>query len=127
MAKTPLRRLTHAERAQIHALRYEAGWSYKQISEKLGIPYNTVRHCAQSRITPTKPKGGRRPLFDTPTKRRLIDHAIENRFQRRKPLLQIAQELGIQCQEKTLKKAFSDERYYRRVATKKPWLDDIHV
>src|SRR4051812_27013845 len=52
--KTPQRHLTYQERARIHALRYQAGWSYNRIATELQIPYPTVRYCALHNITPQK-------------------------------------------------------------------------
>jgi transposase len=124
--KTPQRRLTYQERARIHALRYNAGWQYTQISRELGIPYDTVRHCAKGRITPQKPRG-RQPILNTPIRQRLIAHATSSHEQRLKPLREIAQELGINVDHRTLTKAFDKEGYHRRVATEKPLLTPKHI
>lgn len=124
--KTPQRRLTYQERARIHALRYDAGWQYKQISQKLGIPYNTVRHCAKGPLTPQK-QLGRRPLLNTPIRQRLVAHATSSHEQRLKPLREVAHELGIHVDNRTLTKAFEKEGYHRRTATEKPLLKPEHM
>lgn len=126
MPKTPRRRLTRDERVRIHTLHYQAGWHYQQISQELGIPRETVRRCIQGSITPDRPRG-RKPLIDTPTRRRLIFHSTANREQRLKPYTEIAAELGIHADPRTITKAFHKERYYRRVATEKPWLNAEHI
>jgi transposase len=124
--KTPQRRLTYQERASIHALRYHAGWKYSQISRELEIPYETVRQCALSQITPQKPRG-RPPLLNTPLRQRLVSHATASHEQRLKPLREIAHELGINVDRRTLAKAFDKEGYHRRVATEKPLLTPKHI
>jgi transposase-like protein len=124
--KTPQRRLTYEERARIHALHYHAGWSYSRISRELGIPDGTVRHCALTRLTPQKPRG-RHPLLSTPLRQRLVSHATASHEQRLKPLRQIAHELNINVDQRTLTKAFAKEGYYRRVATEKPLLTPKHI
>ena len=124
--KTPQRRLTYQERNQIRALRLHGGWSYAAISRKLEIPYETVRRTAHSETTPTKP-AGRRPILDSPIRTQLINHATSSREQRLKPLREIAHELGINADERTLRKAFKTEGYFRRVATERPLLKPEHM
>src|SRR4051812_49382460 len=124
--KTPQRRLTYQERSRIHALRHNAGWTYKRIAEALEINKETVRRCAQQPVTPTK-QIGRKPLLTTPVRQRLIEHATANQEQRAKPWLQIADELGIRADPRTISKAFYKERYHRRVATEKPLLSQDNV
>jgi transposase len=119
--KTPQRRLTACERARIHSLRYNAGWNYAQISRRLEIPYRTVRECALGPITPQKQRG-RLPILNTPLRQRLIAHATASHEQRLKPLREIAYELGIYVDHRTLTKAFDKEGYHRRCATEKPLL-----
>jgi transposase-like protein len=126
MIKTPQRRLTYQERARIHALRHNAGWRYSAISRELGIPYRTVRDCALSQITPQKPRG-RLPLLNTPLRQRLISHATASHKQRLKPLREIAHELDINVDQRTLTKAFRQEGYHRRIATEKPLLTEKHI
>src|SRR3954469_66342 len=125
MPKTPLRRLNYKERVQIHTL-HELGWTQVAISRYLGVPQRTISDCLRQSITPTKPQGGRPPIFDTPLRKLLVRHATENAEQRRKTREQIAQELGINVCRRTLIKAFEKELYHRRKATLKPWLSDFH-
>jgi transposase len=125
--KTPQRRLTAQERGRIHALRYQAGWPYASISRALEIPYETVRHCALGPVTPQKPPTGRPPLLNTPLRQRLVSHAIASHEQRLKPFREIAHELNIHVDNRTLTKAFDKEGYHRRVATEKPLLAEKHI
>lgn len=125
--KTPQRRLTYQERSRIHALRHNAGWTYKRISQELQIPTGTVRHCALGPITPPKPNGGRKAILTTPIRQRLIAHATASQEQRAKSWVQVADELGIRADPRTITKAFYKEGYYRRVATEKPLLQPHHI
>lgn len=52
----------------------------------------------------------------------LIEHVIASQHNRRKPLRPIAEEVGITLNERTLRQAFVDEGYHRRVARVKPYL-----
>jgi transposase-like protein len=124
--KTPQRRLTSEERARIHALHYNAGWSYLRISQELGIPDGTVRHCALTRLTPQKPRG-RHPLLSTPLRQRLVSYATASHEQRLKPLRQVAHELNINVDQRTLTKVFAKDGYHRRVATERPLLTPKHI
>jgi transposase len=112
--KTPQRHLTYAERARIHALRYDALWPCTKIASHLQIPYETVRRCTHQPITPYK-TNGRPPLLNTPLRQRLVSHATATHEQRLKPLREIAHELGINVDQRTLTKAFNKEGYHRRV------------
>lgn len=124
--KTPQRRLTDRESSSIFTL-YEQGFNQTEISRRLGIPRTTIRSCLiRGHPTPPKPKGGKRPLLDTPIRRQLIAHATANAEQRRKPYQVIAQELGISVCKRTLIAAFEKEKYHRRVATEKPLLTEAH-
>jgi transposase len=57
----------------------------------------------------------------------LISHATCCQEQRLTPFKQIAHELGINVDERTLTKAFDKEGYHRRVATEKPLLTPKHI
>lgn len=109
--KTPQRRLTYQERSRIHALRFNARWPCTRISQELQIPYETVRRCTLQQVTPEKPRG-RPPLLNTPLRERLVAHATASYEQRLKPLQQIAHELRINVDYRTLIKAFDKEGYY---------------
>ncbi|PVH90509.1 hypothetical protein DM02DRAFT_547659 [Periconia macrospinosa] len=125
MAKTPHRRLTRDERVRIHTLYYQAGWQCPDIARFLGINYRTVARCIKGSVTPHRPRGSK-GLLDTPTKSRLIAYATASGEQRIKPYAQLAAELGIHADPRTIRRVFKSERYYRRVATEKPWLGEIH-
>ncbi|PVH91873.1 hypothetical protein DM02DRAFT_311549 [Periconia macrospinosa] len=123
--KTPRRRLSRDERLQIHTLYYQAGWQCPDIARQLGVNIRTVERCVKGLVSPYRPRG-RKGVIDTPTKARLIVHATANAEQRRKPWTQIAAELGVKADPRTIYKVFESERYYRRVATEKPFLTDVH-
>ncbi|KAF2825599.1 hypothetical protein CC86DRAFT_417992 [Ophiobolus disseminans] len=125
--KAPQRRLTAQERGRIHALRHQAGWPYARISRALEIPYETVCYCALSLVTPQKPPSGRSPLLNTPLRQRLVSYATASHKQRLKPFEEIAYELNIHVNNRTLTKAFNKEGYYQRVATEKPFLTEKHI
>ena len=118
--RVPLRK-----RVEIYSLRTHAGWSYTQISSKLAIPRSTVRHIIQHPETPRKPQG-RPPLLDTPRRQRLVKRATIDAYHRRLPFQEIAILEGIDTCRRTLIKAFKKERFFRRVATEKPLLIDVH-
>ncbi|PVH90193.1 hypothetical protein DM02DRAFT_734687 [Periconia macrospinosa] len=92
----------------------------------LAIPYETVRRCIKGTISPYKPPG-RKPILDSPIKCRLLAHATATREQRFKPIAQVAAELGIHADKRTINSAFNKDQYYRRVATQKPWLSEEHI
>lgn len=127
LPKTPQRRLTSAERSRIHALRYNSGWSIRRIATELGIPSSTVGTCIYQPVTPPQRPRGRAPLLTTPIRQQLVAHATASHEQRLKPLRQIALELGINVDNRTLTKAFDKEGYHRRVATEKPLLTPAHI
>jgi hypothetical protein len=80
-----------------------------------------VRYCALTRLTPQKPRG-RHSLLSTPLSQRLVSYATASLEQRLKSLRQIAHELNINVDQRTLTKAFVKDGYHRRVATEKPLL-----
>ena len=124
MPKTPKRRLTSKERAQVFTLR-DVGWTQQQIAKHFGIPQTTVSLCLRTQCTPEKPKG-RPPILTTPLRQTLVTNATKNAEQRRKPWSQVAEESGFHLCYRTLHKAFHKEFYFRRKATSKPFLTDTH-
>ena len=118
--------VTLPQHNQIHALCLHGGLSCAAVSRKLKIPYETVRRIAHSETTPTKP-AGRRTILNSPIRAQLTQHATLSREQRLKPFSQIAQELGINTDERTLRKAFKTEGYYLRVVTERPLLKPEHI
>ncbi|KAH0604048.1 uncharacterized protein H6S33_007079 [Morchella sextelata] len=64
-----------------------------------------------------------RPPVITPTIRKLlVEHATASQQNRSKTLLEIAEDLGVSVNKRTLRKAFADEGYHRQVARIKPFL-----
>jgi len=112
---------TYKQRCFIHALRFEAGWSYERIAESQDIPKSTVWDICQAPATPKK-RSGRPFSVDTPTRRRLVGTATRDAEHRRMPYTDIAYLCGVGASERTLRKAFALEGYHRRKARKKPLL-----
>jgi len=113
----------YKQRCAVQTLRFVAGWTYRQIAENQQLSLGTVYNICQGPSTPTKPKG--RPFsLSTPTRRLLVATATMNAAHRRMTLPEIAAECGVQACERTLRKAFKMEGYSRRVARKKPFLDE---
>lgn len=65
---------------------------------------------------------GRPHVLTTRVRERLISHATLSQENRRKPLAQIASEIGIIVNERTIRQAFEDHGYHHRVARVKPFL-----
>ena len=114
---------SYKKRCYVHALRFRAGWTYQQIAEDQNLGLSTVHDICKAPATPKKRKG--RPFsIDSPTRRRLVATATMSSAHRRMPLMEIAELCGVQASEKTIRKAFSLEGYSRRVARKKPFLEE---
>lgn len=65
--------------------------------------------------------------IDTPTRRRLGLSATATAEIRQEAFLERAQEIGIPAAASVLGTAFAKEGYYRRVARKKPYLDNLKM
>ena len=113
--------MTYKQRCFIHALRFEAGWSYERIAESQDIPKSTVWDICQAPPTPKK-RSGRPFSIDPATRRVLVTTATQDAEHHRMPYTDIADICGIRASEKTLRKAFALEGYHRRKARKKPYL-----
>ncbi len=123
-SKTPNRQLSYKERIQVHTLSQLVHFSPTSITRQTGIPQRAVNRClAAGSSTPIK-RSGRPRILTTPSRRRLIDHATNDRIQRRKPWEQIADELGFELCSRTIKTAFDREHYFRRVAAAKPLISE---
>jgi len=114
---------SYKKRCFVQALRFRAGWTYREIAADQNLGLSTVHDICQAPATPKKRKG--RPFsIDTPTRRRLVATATFSAANRRLTYSEVADLCGIQASEKTLRKAFSLEGYHRRKARKKPFLDE---
>jgi len=114
-------------RHKIRALRHIAQWSYRGIAQKTRISLSTVYRIAHPISTPVRHKVGRRPAILTlQLRKRLVNLATATATNRRKPLTEIAYMAGVQANNKTLRCAFAEEGYHRRVARKKPFLKPQH-
>lgn len=69
-----------------------------------------------------RPQSGRPPAINERQQRQLIRHATKNRFQRRKPWVRIARELGIMASATAIYSAFSRAGYSRYPPRHKPLL-----
>jgi len=121
--KRPGEWVPYKHRCAVRTLRFSANWTYRQIAEEQNLSLSTVFNICQEPSTPQKPKG-RSFSLDTPTRRRLVATATTSATTQRMPLREMAVACGVQACEKTLQKAFRMEGYSRRVARKKPFLDE---
>jgi len=114
---------SYKKRCAVQTLRFSAGWTYRRIAEDQNLSVSTIYAICQGPSTPKKPKG-RTFSLDTPTRRRLVATATMSAAHRRMQLTEVAAACGVQACERTLQKAFRMEGYSRRVARKKPFLDE---
>ncbi|KAH0605657.1 uncharacterized protein H6S33_004879, partial [Morchella sextelata] len=130
--------LSNSLRSKIRGLHKIALWPFRKIASELEVPLSTVFSICQQPSTPHWLRMGRPPII-TPTIRKfLVEHATASQQNRCKTLLEIAEDLGVSVNERTLRKAFADEGYHCRVAHVKPflsitakvqrlaWADNIH-
>jgi hypothetical protein len=124
--RPPGTHLTYRERLQIFSLYRFGRWRYCTIASSLKLPYSTVYKAIQSCSETPRKHPGRRPILDTPIRRRLVARATINAFHRRLPLEEIAQMEGIEACRRTLITAFEKEQYHRCVVTEKPLLTEAY-
>lgn len=116
---------SYKKRCYVQALHFRAGWTYQKIAADQGLSLGTVHNICKGPATPKKRKG--RPFsIDTPTRRSLVATATMSSAHRRMPLMEVAELCGVRGSERTIRKAFSLEGYSRRVARKKPFLEERH-
>lgn len=116
--------ISYRKRCYVQALRY-AGWTFQQIADDQALAVSTVYGICNSPATPQREGRCGRPLIlDTPTRRQLVFAATATAESRRKPWSDVAEEIGIRVSAKTLRAAFAKEGYHRRVARKKPFLNE---
>jgi len=115
--------VSYKQRCAVKTLRFSVGWTYRQIADEQNLSVSTVFDICQAPTTLKKPKG--QPFsLDTPTLHRLVATATMSAAHRRMPLLEVAAACGVQACQRTLRGAFQIEGYSRRVARKKPFLDE---
>lgn len=118
--------VSYKQRCYVQALRNNAGWTFQRIARDQGLALSTVYGICSGPATPQRVgKCGRKVKIDTPTRRRLVFAATSTAENRRKPYSEVANEMGIEASDKTLRTAFAKEGYHRRIARKKPFLDQI--
>src|SRR5437588_7623788 len=114
---------SYKQRCYVQALYFSARWTYRQIAADQNLSLGTVSNICNAPATPKKRKG--RPFsIDAATRRQLVFTATSSAAHRRMPVTQVAAICGVNACERTLLKAFAKEGYHRRVARKKPYLDD---
>lgn len=119
--------VSYGKRCYIQGLRH-AGWTYDRTARDQNLPRSTVwRICHTPATAKRKGKRGRKVKTDTPTPRHLVLTATATAETRQKPFIEIAQEIGITASASVLRTAFAEEGYCRRVARKKPYLDDLKM
>jgi len=125
------RQLSVEVRAQIHALRHIASWPYRKIAESVNLPLTTVYRAAKQALhqqtNSQDLSRGRNPILSSADRQKLIEHATSSAENRRKPFTEISYLAGVQACEKTLRQAFAQAGYHRRVARKKPFLKPDHI
>ena len=109
--------LTERERTQLNTLQSIAHWGKRAITRELHLPYTTILRCVASGcVTPPSKPIGRRPLLTTRKRKRLVDRATLDVFHRLS-YEEIAQIEGIQACSRSLKVAFENEQFHRRIAS----------
>jgi hypothetical protein len=111
-------------RSKIRTLRNITLWPFRKIGTELGVPLSTVyKICKEPSDTPPPhTRTGRPKILTKLISKKLIDYATATQENRRKPFAQLAEELSITINERSLRQAFAKEGYHRRVARMKPFL-----
>jgi hypothetical protein len=116
--------VSYRKRCYVLTLRH-AGWTFQRSANDQGLAVSTVYGiCNSTANLQREGRCGRHVIIDTPTRRMLVFEATCTAESRRKPLSDIDQEISIQVSVKTLREAFTKEGYHRRVARKKPFLNE---
>jgi hypothetical protein len=84
-----------------------------------GHSYRQVCYAIQRRLTPQKPKAGRRVILNFPQRKKLTEWVTASAENRQTPWVAIPGILNWDCGEKAIRTAFKKEGYRRRIATKK--------
>ena len=80
--KTPCKETSRDERLRIQTLYFDAGWTQADIALQLNLTLGQVKYALAHRITPQKTQTGRRPLLNTPQRKRLIEWVTSSRENR---------------------------------------------
>jgi len=122
--ETPKREwVPYKQQCAVQTFLLDAGWKYQKIADNQRLSVSTVFDICQGPFTPKKPKG-RQFSLNTPTRHCLVATRTMSAAYRRMPLVEVAAACGMQASQRTLQKAFKIEGYSRRVALKKPFLDE---
>jgi len=122
MSQIGTKDLSYKQRSQVQCLWTDAGWT-ERIAKGYRIPVSTAWKVCNRPTTPRK--WGKKPLkIDTLLRRCLIHEATLNAERSQKTYWGIAMMLGLQASEETLSTVFFKEENNRRIARKKPYLNE---
>jgi hypothetical protein len=124
--KTLRKQLTRDDRLRIETLYYDANFTQAQIALQLNISPRQVGYALCHRLTPQKPKCGRKVLLNTPQRKRLIEWVCASESNRRTRWTDIPAILGWDCGEFAIRTAFKREGFVRRITRRKPPLTTAH-
>ena len=116
--------LSYRDRVRVHTLAHDASWPYRKIATTVNCSPSTAHKIAHGSTTPPKTKRGRQKLLSSEDRKHLVAIATQSAENRRKPLWEIALLCNIKASDDTLRRAFASEGFHRRVARKKPFLDE---
>ena len=100
-------------RAKIRCLRHIALWPFCSIASEFQVPVSTVFSICNQPATPSTSRIGRPPAFTIEEQEQLLTHATASQANCRKCLPTIADELGIQISNRTLRRLFHHQGYHR--------------
>lgn len=126
--------LPEAKRGALIALSKNNGTSNRQLARQYQCDEKTVRNTLSkasdaekenidplsSEVHQRRPQSGRPSIITPRTQRSLIRHATKNSYQRRKPWVVIARELGITASASSINNAFARAGYSRYPPKYKP-------
>jgi transposase len=110
--------LVRDERIQVQTL-HRAGYSQRQIAEKLEIGRKQVRTAVHGPATPRK-RSGHPSTIDANEKRRIIEAVCSSKEYRRASWPQLAARLGMPDRVYAVRNALRNEGFARYVARRKP-------
>jgi hypothetical protein len=110
---------TRDDRLRIHSLS-AAGFTNKQIGEKVGFSEQRVSYLLRAPVSPRKRKEWL-PIFDNAKRRRLVDFVTASPENRQMEYFRIPPEVALNACERTIRKALGTEGLHRRVQRRKPF------
>ena len=122
--KTPRKQCTRDDRLRIETLFFQANFSQAQIALQLNLTPRQVSYALTHRLTPQKQRCGRMPALNTPQRKHLIEWVTASGVNRRTRWADIPAILGWNCGEKAIRATFRKEGFFRRIARRKPPLNE---